>query len=120
MFGGNMRQLLLSAAIIMCFVPASFTETHNDIPPAGYVPDADTAIKIAVAVWIPIYGEDNIKKQAPYRAVLSNGIWYIRGSIPKPVESKDMNGDTVARIGGVAEAEISKKTGEILRVSHGE
>jgi hypothetical protein len=29
---------------------------HNCKPGTGYVPDAATAIKIAIAVWKPIYG----------------------------------------------------------------
>jgi hypothetical protein len=30
---------------------------HNYRPAAGYVSNEETAIKIAVAVWIPIYGK---------------------------------------------------------------
>ena len=28
---------------------------HNYVPPDGYVPDSATAVRIAEAVWIPIY-----------------------------------------------------------------
>ncbi len=34
---------------------------HITKPTAGYVPDEKTAIKIAVAVWSPIYGKENIE-----------------------------------------------------------
>jgi|SRR5580704_17798772 hypothetical protein len=81
---------------------------HNYKPEAGYVPDAGTAIKIAVAIWSPIYGEKQISTEKPYNAVLTNGVWVVQGSLPKGL------------VGGVAVAEISKDDGKILRVSHGQ
>ena len=80
---------------------------HNAKPKEGYLPDKETAIKIAVAVWIPIYGKKEIKNQKPYNAVLENGIWFVSGSLPKGWK------------GGVAEAEIIKENGKIIRISHG-
>jgi len=44
-------------------------------PKAGFVPDEKTAIAIAVAVWTPIYGEKNIQKEKPFKAVLKDGVW---------------------------------------------
>src|SRR5262249_8986737 len=79
---------------------------HNYKPKEGYGPDAETAIRIAVAVWIPIYGADNIARQKPYVAILKNGIWYVSGSLPK------------GTYGGTAIAEIAKDNGRVLRVSH--
>jgi hypothetical protein len=76
-------------------------------PEAGFVPDEKTAIAIALAVWSPIYGEKEIKSEKPYKAVLTNGIWQVEGSLPK------------GKMGGVAEIEISKEDAKILRVSHG-
>ncbi len=38
-------------------------------PKEGYVPDAKTAIKVAVAIWEPIYGAQQINEQAPYSAI---------------------------------------------------
>jgi len=70
------------------------------------VPDGATAIKIAVAVWEPIYGRGQIASEAPYSAKLNKGVWLVEGHLPQGV-------------GGVAEVEISKETGKILRVWHG-
>ncbi len=81
---------------------------HSYKPKEGYVPDEKTAIRIAVAVWIPIYDERQIEKEKPYQAKLDNGIWTVEGSLPK------------GWLGGVAVAEIAKDDGCILRVSHGE
>ena len=80
---------------------------HNYLPPNGCVPDAKTATAIAVAVWTPIYGEKSIAGEKPYKAHLQNGVWTVEGSLPE------------RHPGGVAVAEISKKDGRILRISHG-
>lgn len=83
------------------------TKKHNYEPKDGYVPTEQVAIKIAVAVWLPIYGEAKIENEKPYKAVLKEGIWHVTGSLPEGFK------------GGVAEAEISKKNGCIGRISHG-
>ena len=76
-------------------------------PAEGYVPDEATAIAIAVAVWIPIYGKERVEGKKPFKAILKDGIWQVRGSLPHGWK------------GGVPEAEISKDDGRILRISHG-
>jgi len=81
---------------------------HNYKPTAGYVPDAATAIRIAVAVWGPIYGEKKIASEAPFRAVLNGNVWVVEGTLPK------------GSVGGVAAAEISKNDATVLRISHGQ
>jgi len=80
---------------------------HSVLREEGYVPNEKTAIAIAVAVWNPIYGEEKIKKEKPYSAMLSNGIWFVSGSLPE------------GYLGGVAEIEILKKNGKVIRLSHG-
>ena len=49
---------------------------------AGFIvaADARTAVKIAVAVWAPIYGEKEIAKEKPYHATLTNGVWTVEGT----------------------------------------
>ncbi len=78
------------------------------IPTKGFVPDAVTAIRIAVAVWTPIYGEKQIRSEKPFKARLRRGVWTVTGSLPEEW------------VGGVAEADIAQKDGRILRVIHGE
>lgn len=80
---------------------------HYFKPKDGFVPNEATAIKIAEAVWLPIYGE-SIYEERPFGARLEDGIWIVTGSLPE------------GWLGGVAECEISKDTSEILRISHGE
>jgi hypothetical protein len=81
---------------------------HNFKPKEGYVPDEKTAIAIAAAVWLPIYGEQTIQNEKPFKAVLKDGVWHVEGTLPAQYTR-----------GGVAEAEISKEDGKILRISHG-
>jgi hypothetical protein len=45
-----------------------------------YVPDRATAIRIAVAVLIPIYGQAIEKKEAPWNAELKDDIWTVVGA----------------------------------------
>ena len=81
------------------------------IPKNGFVPDKATALKIAIAVWLPIYG-NVIYKEQPFNAVLENEIWTVSGSLPKAT----FGGVT---LGGVAVIRIQKKDGKILIVTHG-
>lgn len=79
----------------------------NYVPPGGYVPNEATAIAIAKAVWIPIYGRDQIESEAPFVATLDKGVWHVHGTLPKGYR------------GGTAEAVISRQDGRILQVLHG-
>jgi len=83
-------------------------------PKDGYVPDAGTAVKIAVVVWTRVYGEREIAAEKPYRATLKDGVWTVQGSLPE-------NGHGAPQfVGGVAYAEIAQKDGCILAIGHGE
>jgi hypothetical protein len=99
---------LAAIGLIATLVYVSCGAQTNKGPKDGYVPDEETAIAIAVAVWNPIYGKDQIANEKPYNASLSNGVWTVMGSLPKKNS-----------LGGVAEADISKNGGRILRVIHG-
>jgi len=95
--------------IITCVVllTVSISATAQYKPKNGFVPDAATAIKVAVAIWGPIFGEAKIANEKPYHAVLKEGTWIVEGSLPE------------GYFGGVARAEISKEDGRIVSVSHG-
>ena len=76
------------------------------VPSNGFVPNKLTAIRIAVAVWLPIHG-NNIYKEKPFVAEINDDIWTVTGSLPK------------GSVGGVSEIRIQKKDGKILSVIHG-
>lgn len=103
-------QISLLALFIFWAMPAFAQPSvpHNYKPAAGYVPNAATAIRIAVAVWVPIYGEKQIASEAPFRAVLNGNVWVVEGTLTKD------------SLGGLAVAEISKIDATVLRISHGQ
>jgi NTF2 fold immunity protein len=97
--------LLLSFAALES--AAQTSPEHSYKPAAGYVPNAATAIKIAVAVWEPIYGKEEVQRQSPFTARLVEQVWVVEGSLAP------------GSVGGVAIARIAKDDGRVLRVSHG-
>jgi hypothetical protein len=99
--------LPLMCAIAFVAVSVAGEPKHNVNSKDGLVPNAETAIKIAEAVWLPIYG-DGIFKKKPFKAHLAGDVWVVEGTLPAEM------------VGGVPVAEISKKDGKILRVSHGQ
>jgi len=103
------NKLLLVTLILMMTVVfgTSFKKPVDDRKKkSGFVPNKTTAIKIAEAVWFPIYGE-SIYKKKPYKVKLENGVWIIEGTLPS------------ASKGGVPYIEIKKADGKILKVIHG-
>lgn len=68
-----------------------------------FVPNDSTAIKIAEAIWHPIYGNE-IYEYLPFKAELINGlVWKVSGTVP-------------AEKGGGPFIEINKNSCEIKRV----
>jgi hypothetical protein len=107
-----MKKKIIVFAI--CFVTCSsflevlYTSTMKEqyLSNMDYVPDAETAIKIAEAIWLPIYGE-KIYENKPFIAKLKNSnVWIVEGTL------KDTKG-------GVPYIEIQKKDCKILKVYHG-
>jgi len=79
-------------------------------PKVGFVPDSETAIRIAIAILIPIYGEDFVNSEKPYTATLNDGVWEVSGSLP--------GSEKGAVVGGAAIVKISKKDGRVLYFLH--
>jgi len=80
--------------------------------PRDLVPNEETARKVAEAIWIPLYGEENILEQKPYVVMLVDDIWIVRGLMPEPCRS-----DPDCR-GGTAYIEIHKKNCKVLKIGH--
>ncbi len=80
---------------------------HSVQPASGFVPDEATAVRVAEAILIPIYGKALVEGERPFTAKLTGHVWKVTGHLPLGVD------------GGVAEAWIDKRDGRILRVTHG-
>src|SRR5215471_8129705 len=50
-------------------------------PKDGYVPDSRTAIDVAKAILIPIYGNDVVRREEPFTASLDGIIWTVKGAV---------------------------------------
>jgi len=105
-----MRVAICLVATVLISGPRNQDPTVKGyVPPNGFVPDSGTAVRVAVAVWIPIYGASQIRSEQPYVATLKDGVWTVTGTLPRQYN-----------LGGVAMARISKRDGRILFVLHGQ
>jgi NTF2 fold immunity protein len=88
------------------YIDNSIRGTPSYQPRNGFIPDANTALKIAEAVLIPIYGKEQIAAEQPFRAILRGNTWMVVGTL-KP-----------GLAGGTAIIRLSKSDGRVLFVSH--
>ena len=110
--------LLLGARL----VSAQQTTTNGYVPPNGFVPDSATAVRIALAVWTPIYGDGQFTTQHPVTATLTDGIWTVTGHVPTKVEltpgyilyGLPIDNGLHALINDTAVVKIDKRDGRIL------
>lgn len=78
----------------------------GDIPEDGFVPDHQTAIKIAESIWLPIYGE-KIYQEKPFNTVLmDDSLWLVSGTLPDSI------------LGGTVFLKMRKKDAKIIMVTH--
>lgn len=104
-----MKKKNLIFFVIPCIAITSilFGNSHQEpVIYQNFVPDKETAIKIAEAIWHPIYG-DMLNDEKPFVARLKNpNVWIVEGTLKY-------------QVGGVAYIEIQKKDCKILKVTHG-
>jgi hypothetical protein len=89
------------------FVRRQIKGTHSFTPKNGYVPDKETAVAIAYAVAIPVYGKDQVESEKPFRAELESEKWTVLGTLDKRWTS-----------GGTVIVQIDKATGQIVYLNH--
>jgi hypothetical protein len=104
-----------SVAISVCtlvFVALSLGQG----PPAGYVPDSKTAVRVAEAVLMPVYGEKRIESEEPFTAKLEKDIWTVSGTL----WCSDGHGGRTSGmcVGGTAVVQISKVDAHIISMMH--
>ncbi|WP_372472541.1 YbbC/YhhH family protein [Capnocytophaga sp. ARDL2] len=96
-------KILLKTLLLLLLIIIQPNQKNN----LDYVPNAETAIKIAEAIWLPIYG-DKVLNKKPFIATLNQDgkVWIVKGSISEDV------------LGGYPIIEIQKSDCKILKVSH--
>jgi hypothetical protein len=77
-------------------------------PKGGFVPNAETAVKIAEAVLVPVYGQKQVESERPFKATLQGDSWTVQGTLQCSPNC----------MGGTALVEISKSTGQIVQMFH--
>ncbi len=104
----KMLMTILAATSLLAMALADAPRKPVFTPKEGFVPNAETAVKIAEAVLIPVYGEKQIQSERPFKAVLKGDSWTVQGTLQCAPHCN----------GGTALVEISKTTGQILQMFH--
>jgi hypothetical protein len=76
-------------------------------PKNGFVPDENSAIRIAEAVAIGQWGEKLIAEEQPFKARLRGDVWTVHGTLHPQ-----------GAAGGTAVVQLSKRTGTVLFAVH--
>jgi hypothetical protein len=106
--GVNTKTTSALGALLAALSILSASAQPGFVPKSGFVPDSATALEIAEAVLVPIYGRDAIEREKPLKAELRGDVWTVTGTLPR------------GHVGGVATVRIAKADGRILFVLHGQ
>jgi len=99
-------KLLLLAGCLLIFFAFHGPVVQKADDCKNLVPDDKTAVKIAEAIWFPIYG-DSINGKRPFVAKLvDKDVWEVTGTL-------------TAKDGGVPYIQIQKCDCRVLKVGHG-
>jgi hypothetical protein len=84
------------------------------------VPNEETAIKIAEAIWLPLYGEGIYDKKPFVADLQGDTVWHVYGYLAPSSISINENGDTVWTMvcGGIPHIYINKDDAKIIDVYH--
>ena len=101
---------ILTTCLILFVIFANKSSRQLEFNPTvnGVVPDEATAIKIAEAIGLPVFGK-NLNDYKPFHASLKNdSIWHVSG-LPKKTWFS-------IQLGGGPEFDIQKQDGKVLKV----
>jgi NTF2 fold immunity protein len=78
-------RLLATWAILFTLLSFGYASdkkaTKTPLPSQGVVADEATAVKIAEAVFPPVFGTEEVSKYSPYHATLKDGVWTVYGTL---------------------------------------
>jgi hypothetical protein len=112
---GNMKRIIIAIFLLTSVMAAAYCQTHgipSVRPKEGFVPNAETAVKVGEAVLMPVYGEKRIVGERPFKATLQGDVWTVEGTL----HCDGPPGTTC--LGGTAVVKISKTSGQILFMMH--
>ena len=105
---------LLALLLVPCVATAQVTQ-QLATPSHGFAPDSATAVRIAVAVWIPLYGEQAVMAKQPFIARLQDGVWTVTTSPSSQASSLIILNGAAGSV--VLVAAIAQRDARILHVS---
>jgi hypothetical protein len=97
-----MKRIATNLTLLLCSVSLA----QAPAPKGGFIPDEQTAIKVAEAILSPIYGDKQIASERPFHGTLHGGIWTVEGTL------------AADSVGGVATIRIDKKSGAVISYIH--
>ena len=106
-----MRRLIIAVSLFVIGIGMVHSQEPQETkeltlkPKGGYVPNAETAVRIGEAVLIPVYGEKQINQERPFKATPEGDVWRVTGTL---------NCAAPECAGGTAVVRISKTAAEIL------
>lgn len=93
---------------------------NSYVPDSGFVPNKEVAVKIAKAIWYPIYNEED--KDINYKnyavALIGDTAWIVTRNVD--LSSKVERNSVTITLCGEPYILIRKKDGKILKVTHTE
>jgi len=107
-------KLFLVLCCILAMVAAAISQ---QTPKRDYVPDSETAIAIAEAVFIPVFGKKKVESERPFRATLRDDVWTVAGALYCP-DGRPQTDRPPTCVGGVAVVKISKIDAHIISMTH--
>lgn len=105
------------ATLSCIFALVTYVAAQGYKPRSGFVPDSATAIQIAEAVLVPVYGKKKIEAEKPFTAQLKDNIWTISGTLRCPDGKGGFTPESDCD-GGTAVVQISKKDAHIISMTH--
>ncbi len=115
---------LPTSLLVLLLVPrlagSQVSHSASAAPLHGFVPDSATAVRVAVAVWIPLYGEQAVMDRQPFVAKLEDSVWTVTGTpLPQLSPTIVLNGVAVAGGAVVPIAKIAQSNARVLEVFQG-
>jgi hypothetical protein len=101
------------SAALCCLLLAAATFGQDAVPKKGYVPDSATALKVAEAVLIPVYGQQKVDSQRPFSAKLEDDVWTVDGTLY--CSDRQLGSQLIVKhCSGLLEVRISKSDAHVL------
>lgn len=110
---GGMKLFLILCSAVAIAAPV----LSQEAPKRNYVPNSETAIAIAEAVFTPVFGKKQIESERPFKATLNDDVWTVSGTLYCP-NGEPQTDKLPSCFGGVAVVKISKQNARIISMTH--